>query len=55
MRAIVNSTYITIDGVIVDPHRWPLFRAGSAATFELADTLTLDSGIVILTYRTKTA
>jgi dihydrofolate reductase len=32
-----------------------LFRAGSAATFELADTLTLDSGIVILTYRTKTA
>ena len=32
-----------------------LFRAGSAATFELADTLTLDSGIVILTYRTQTA
>jgi dihydrofolate reductase len=28
-----------------------LYRPGSAGTFELADTLTLDSGIVILTYR----
>jgi dihydrofolate reductase len=28
-----------------------LYRTGSSGTFELADTLTLDSGIVILTYR----
>ncbi len=28
-----------------------LYRPGSAGSFELADSLTLDSGIVILTYR----
>lgn len=28
-----------------------LYRAGSAGTFDLADSISLDSGIVILTYR----
>jgi dihydrofolate reductase len=32
-----------------------LYQAGSAGTFTHADTTTLDSGIVILTYRAKTA
>ena len=32
-----------------------LHRPGSAGTFELADSNTLDSGIVILAYRAKTA
>lgn len=30
-----------------------LYRAGSSGTFELADSTTLGSGIVILTYRSK--
>ena len=32
-----------------------LYRAGSAGTFDLAESTTLDSGIVILTYRSRTA
>ena len=32
-----------------------LYQAGSTGTFTHADTTTLDSGIVILTYRAKTA
>jgi hypothetical protein len=35
MRRIINSTYV----------------AGSSGRFELADSTSLDSGIVILTYR----
>ena len=23
MRLIINSTYISLDGVIADPHTWP--------------------------------
>jgi dihydrofolate reductase len=30
-----------------------LYRAGSSGTFELADSTSLDSGIVILTYRSR--
>ena len=32
-----------------------LYRAGSSGSFELTDAASLDSGIVILTYRTSTA
>ena len=31
MRKIVNSTYITLDGVIEEPHRWPALPGGGAA------------------------
>ena len=31
-----------------------IYRAGSSGTFDLADTTSLDSGIVILTYRRQT-
>jgi hypothetical protein len=30
-----------------------LYRTGSSGTFELADSTSLDSGIVILTYRSR--
>ena len=30
-----------------------LYRSGSSGGFELADSLTLDSGIVILSYRAR--
>jgi dihydrofolate reductase len=32
-----------------------LHRSGSSGTFELADSMTLDSGIVILSYRARTS
>jgi hypothetical protein len=66
VRRIVNSTYVSLDGVIendelrlwVHPflvgHATPndlLFRRSSGAMFELADTVPLTSGIVVLTYR----
>ena len=68
MRRIINSTYISLDGVIQDPQDWPgngiepdgtglkvqtdlMFRPAAAAQLELADTLALNTGIVILTYR----
>jgi hypothetical protein len=73
MRKIVNSTYITLDGVIQDPQDWPgngiepdgtgtkvqmdslLFRPAATAQLELAGTLALNSGTVILTYRVPSA
>ena len=31
MRKIINSTYITLDGVVEAPHRWPALPGGPAA------------------------
>lgn len=31
MRRIVNSTYITLDGVVEEPHNWPALPGGQAA------------------------
>ncbi len=30
MRKIINSTYITLDGVVEAPHRWPALPGGGA-------------------------
>src|SRR4051794_13623753 len=30
MRKIVNSTYITLDGVVEEPHHWPSLPGGQA-------------------------
>lgn len=35
MRKIINSTYITLDGAVEDPHRWP--SLGDAAKVESYD------------------
>lgn len=43
MRRIINSTYITIDGVIEEPQ--------NSANFDFVDATPLASGNVILTYR----
>jgi hypothetical protein len=53
MRRIINSTYVSIDGVIENPHEWPpdlLFREGPTTELELVEATPLASGIVILTY-----
>jgi hypothetical protein len=62
MRKIINSTYITLDGVSEGPHLWPSLisdhinampkYAAPAVGFDLTDTTTLSNGIVILSYRT---
>jgi dihydrofolate reductase len=30
MRQLINSTYLTLDGAIEDPHLWPPLRGGTA-------------------------
>jgi hypothetical protein len=65
MRKIINSTYVTLDGVIERPQDWPslasrggagddvqvlLFRKSASRLFELVDAKTLDNGIAILSY-----
>jgi hypothetical protein len=63
MRKIVNSTYVTLDGVISDLPDWPALGSRcddpytdriNAITQYVVSTA-LESGIVILTYRTTDA
>lgn len=36
MRKIINSTYITLDGAVGDPHEWPsLGTSGKAASYDI--------------------
>ena len=66
MRKIINSTYISLDGVVEQPQQWPTMerpsdeRGGQIQTsllkglptqFELTDSTVLKSGMAILTYR----
>jgi dihydrofolate reductase len=30
MRQLINSTYITLDGVVEEPHKWPSLKGGGA-------------------------
>jgi dihydrofolate reductase len=39
MRRIINSTYITLDGVIANPHTWPSGRVGDEAGLEIQTSL----------------
>lgn len=37
MRKIINSTYITLDGVVENPHLWPAL--GKTGTDSISDDL----------------
>src|SRR5579872_6857618 len=40
MRRIINSTYMTLDGAVEDPHLWPSpGKEGSEASFEIQNEL----------------
>jgi dihydrofolate reductase len=40
MRKIINSTYITLDGVVENPHHWPsLGKTGTDVSFEIQNDL----------------
>src|SRR5262252_7682914 len=40
MRKIINSTYITLDGAVADPHLWPsLGKEGSEISFDIQNEL----------------
>ncbi|UYM05882.1 dihydrofolate reductase family protein [Solicola gregarius] len=47
-RKLVNSTYITLDGVVEGPHLWPPLPLGSAAEHEDVQAETLKTCDVLL-------
>ena len=54
MRKLVESTFVTFDGVISTPQTWgPAYWDEHAASTTLTETTPFDSGIVVLTYVPK--
>jgi dihydrofolate reductase len=53
MRRIINSTYITLDGAVADPHLWPsLGSAGEAVSFEIQNDLLQACDAIVMGRRT---
>jgi dihydrofolate reductase len=52
MRKIVNSTYISIDGVVENPHLWPDTGPGDARWEEIQTELMLSCDALIMGRRT---
>lgn len=56
MRKIINSTYITLDGAVEDPHLWPsLGDSDSAASFEIQNQLLQACDVLLMGRRTYDA
>ena len=51
MRKIINSTYITLDGVIENPQDWPSLGADEAG-YEIQSRLLLNCDVMIMGRRT---
>ncbi len=53
MRKIINSTYISLDGVVQDPHLWPSSgRPGDERAFQIQTDLLLSCDAVLMGRRT---
>jgi dihydrofolate reductase len=48
MRHLINSTYITLDGVIEGPHRWPSLEAGTSGEADKIQTDLLETCDIVL-------
>jgi dihydrofolate reductase len=49
MRKIINSTYITLDGVVENPHHWPtLGKAGTDVSYEIQNDLVQASDALVM-------
>jgi hypothetical protein len=49
MRRIINSTFITLDGVVENPHLWPsLGSAGAAESFDIQTELLQSCDAVVM-------
>jgi dihydrofolate reductase len=48
MRQLINSTYITLDGVVEGPHLWPSLKRGSSDEGEAIQTELLESCDIVL-------
>ena len=53
MRQLINSTYITLDGVVEAPHLWPSLKAGTSGEGDKIQTDLLETcEIVVMGRRT---
>ena len=53
MRKIINSTFITLDGAVENPHLWPsLGETGSQASFDIQTELLSNCDAVLMGRRT---
>ncbi len=53
MRKIINSTYVTLDGVVEGPHLWPsLGRPGDERSGQIQADLVLSCGAMLMGRRT---
>lgn len=53
MRRIINSTFITLDGAVEDPHLWPsLGTAAEAVSFQIQNDLLHSCDAVLMGRRT---
>jgi dihydrofolate reductase len=48
MRQLINSTYITLDGVVEGPHLWPPLQAGTAGEGDRIQTDLLEACDIVL-------
>jgi dihydrofolate reductase len=48
MRQLINSTFITLDGVIGDPHLWPPLKAGTSGDGDRIQTDLLETCDIVL-------
>jgi dihydrofolate reductase len=49
MRKIINSTYITLDGVVENPHHWPsLGKTGTDVSFEIQNDLLQECDALVM-------
>jgi dihydrofolate reductase len=48
MRQLINSTYITLDGVVEGPHLWPPLKAGSSGEGDTIQTGLLETCDIVL-------
>ena len=48
MRQLINSTYITLDGVVESPHLWPSLKGGTSGEGDTIQTRLLETCDVVL-------
>jgi dihydrofolate reductase len=48
MRQLINSTYITLDGVVEGPHLWPSLKGGPSAEHDTIQTDLLETCDIVL-------
>src|SRR5262245_11049510 len=48
MRQLINSTFITLDGAIGDPHLWPPLKAGTSGEGDRIQTDLLETCDIVL-------